>query len=430
LFGGVTVDMAEERPNQSFELSDKIDRYIDGDPGTGYLGFDGTNPEGGPFERQKIGELSTALNTYNTSKTPANKEALFVCLFELMKTSLKIFSSVLRDSTGVARNLNLRLMEIFRVDSKWYTNNMNSSEYDETRGHDNEVKRLRDCSIKKQIPSVLFLEFLLFVCSEIDELTRRFITTIQEENYVHAVSEDLAKDFNDSILCIINLIGRTSRISDNDSVINIAFALHDLQIITPESIQQVQAIKMQILDIYRRRTRFGGTVTPNSLSLSSTIGTLCDDIIKGFIPEDATGGTQSQSPERISEIKVRDVVTAGVLDSVKDSQIISLSDKDKIDIATSFGWCPFLFTSKGCIRHKLANESDTDPRKHYSIYKHPDGYIKNQCVFDVCDEVPKCRAAPYGGRKSLKKYRKNSKRSYTRRRRPSTKRHTHRRRRH
>ena len=320
---------------------------------------------------------------------------------------------------------------------------MNSSEYDETRGHDNEVKRLRDCSIKKQIPSVLFLEFLLFVCSKIDELTRELCgenrpSSIDYEELFQLVKSDLAKELHDSNLFKINLIGRTSRISDNDSVINIAFALHDLQIITPESIQQVQAIKMQILDIYRRRTRFGGTVTPNSLSLSSTIGTLCDDIIKGFIPEDATGGTQSQSPERISEIKVRDVVTAGVLDSVKDSQIISLSDKDKIDIATSFGWCPFLFTSKGCIRRAGAIDGD---KLHHEKWLHPPNHNSGTFyMFDVCNEQPVIIGIklaqgvrtrnPYGGRKSLKKYRKNSKRSYTRRRRPSTKRHTRRRRRH
>ena len=214
---GVTFGMTEKRPNQSLELSDKIDRYIGGNPDRGYPGgFDGTYLEDEPLERQNIDELSTALNNYNTNKSDIHKQALFECLFELMKTSPNFFSSVLRNSIGVARNLNLRSMEIFRVDSKWYTDNMNSSEYDRRRGHDNEVKRLRYCSIKKQIPSVLFLEFLLFVCSKIDELTQRFIATIRNENYVDAVREDLEKDFNDSILCIINLIGRTSRISDND----------------------------------------------------------------------------------------------------------------------------------------------------------------------------------------------------------------------
>jgi hypothetical protein len=437
---GVTFGMAEERPNQSLELSDKIDRYIGGDPDRGYPGgFDGTNIEGGPLEKLKINELSTALNTYNTSKIPDTKKELFVCLFELMQTSPKFFSSVLRDSTGVTRNLNLRLMEIFCVDSKWYTDNMNSSEYDQKRGHDNEVKRLRYCSIKQQIPSVLFLEFLLFVCIEIDQLTQRFIATIQEENYVDAVHRDLENNFNRSILCIINLIGRASRISDNDSVINIAFALHDLQIITSESSQQVEAIKMQILVIYGRRTRFGGTVTPNSLSLSSTIGTLCDEIIKVFIPEDATGLTQSQSPGRSSEIKVRDVESARVLDSVKGSQRFILSDKDKIDIAKSFGWCSFLFNKPdGCKRHAGAMDG---PKLHHEKWLHPPNHKSGTFyVFDVCNEQPVIRrinsaqgfrtGKPYGGRKSLKKYRKNSKRSSTPRPHLSTKRRTRRRHRH
>lgn len=428
---GVTFGMAEERPNQSLQLSDKIDRYIGGNPDRGYPGgFDGTNIEGGPLEKLKINELTTALNNYNTDKSPTHKQALFVCLFELMKTSPNFFSSVLRDSTGVTRNLNLRLMEIFRVDSKWYTDNMNSSEYDRRRGHDNEVKRLHYCSIKQQIPSVLFLEFLLFVCIKIDQLTQRFIATIRNENYVDAVHEDLVKDFNVSFLCIINLIGRTSRISDNDSVINIAFALHDLQIITSESSQQVEDIKIGILNIYRQRTRFGGTVTPNSLSLSSTIGSLCDDIIKGIIPEDVTGFTQSQSPERSSEIKVRDVVTAHVLDNVKDSQRIILSDEDKIDIAKSFGWCSFLFKPDGCKRHAGAMDG---PKLHHEKWLHPPNHKSGTFyVFDVCNEQPVIRrinsaqgfrtGKPYGGRKSLKKYRKISKRSSTRHRRPSTKR--------
>jgi len=287
------------------------------------------------------------------------------------------------------------------------------------------------------VSSILFLEFLLFVCSKIDELTQRFIETIRDENYFDAVREDLEKDFNDSILCIINLIGRTSRISDNDSVINIAFALHDLQIITSESSEQVEAIKVQILGIYRRRTRFGGTVTPNSLSLSSTIGSLCDDIIKGIIPEDVTGFTQSQSPERSSEIKVRNMVTAGVLDSVKDSQRIILSDEDKIDIAKSFGWCSFLFKPDGCKRHAGAMDG---PTHHHQKWLHPPNHKSGTFyVFDVCNEPPVIRRInsaqgfrtgnPYGGRKSLKKYRKNSTRSSTHRRRPSTKRHRHTRRR-
>ena len=340
-------------------------------------------------------------------------------------------------------------MRIFCVNSNWHTDNMNSSEYDKNRGHDIEVKRLRYCSIKIPIPSLLFLEFLLFVCIKIHELTRNLCGENRPssiEGRFDLVKADLAKERHNSNLFKINLIGRISRISDEGSVLNIAFGLRDLQIITPESSEQVQSIKMQILGIYRQRTRFGGTVNPTSLSLSSTIGTLCDDIIKGFIPEDATGDTQSQSPERSSEIKVRETMTVRVLNNVKGNQRDTLLEEDRINIAKSFGWCSFLFKPDGCKRHEGAMDG---PKLHHKKWLHPPNHKPGTFyMFDVCNEQPIIRrimsaqgvrtGIPYGGRKSLKKYRKNSKR--TTRRSPSTrtyrhtrrhtKRHIHTRRRH
>ena len=444
---GVTVDMADERPNQSLELSDKIDRYIGGDLDRGFPGgFDGTNPEGGPLEREKINALSTALDTYNTTKSVEAKEALFQCLYELMQTTPKFFAYVLKDNVGVQENLNIRLRRIFCVESKWHTTHPNSSEYDETRGDESERMRLRYCSIKIPIPSVLFLEFLLFVCSKIDVLIQQLCgevrpSSIDDAHRFELVSADLAKERHNSHLFKINLIGRISRVSDNESVLNMGFPLDQLQIVTPESSEQVKVIKERILDIYKRRARFEGNVTPSSLSFSSTLGTLCDDTCKGFIPEDATGQTQSQSPERSSEIKLRDTVTVGVLNSKSKTIGKVLSEKEITTIAESFGWCPFLFTSIGCIRRPNANESPVDKRIHYSLYRHPVSYIpKTKCTFDVCNEVVNFRAKPpYGGRKSLKKYRKNNKRSFRHNicctHRPSSKRskrrtrHTHTRRR-
>jgi hypothetical protein len=439
--------MGEERPNQSLQLSDKIDTYIGGDPDRGFPGgFDGTNLEGGPLEREKISTLSSALHTYNTTKSVEAKEALFQCLYELMQTTPKFFAYVLKDNVGVQENLNIRLMRIFCVESKWHTTHPNSSEYDETRGDESERMRLRYCSIKIPIPSVLFLEFLLFVCSKIDVLIQELCgevrpSSIDVAKRFELVSTDLAKERHDSKLFKINLIGRISRVSDNESVLNMGFPLHQLQIVTPESSEQVKVIKERILDIYKRRARFVGNVTPSSLSFSSTLGTLCDDTCKGFIPEDATGHTQSQSPERSSEIKLRDTITVGVLNSKSKTIGKALSEQEITTIAKSFGWCPFLFTSIGCIRHPNADESPVDKRKHYRLYRHPGSYIpKTKCTFDVCNEVVNFRAKPYGGRKSLKKYRKNNKRSFrpntccTRHihtRRPSSKRphrHTHRRR--
>lgn len=421
--------MADERLNQSLQLSHKIDTYIGGDPDRGFPGgFDGTNLEGGPLEREKINALSTALHTYNTTKSVEAKEALFQCLYELMQTTPKFFAYVLKDNVGVQENLNIRLRRIFCVESKWHTTHPNSSEYDETRGDESERMRLRYCSIKIPIPSVLFLEFLLFVCSKIDVLIQELCEDVRPSSIDVAerfelVSADLAKERHDSKLFKINLIGRISRVSDNESVLNMGFPLEQLQIITPESSEQVKVIKERILDIYKRRARFVGNVTPSSLSFSSTLGTLCDDTCKGFIPEDATGQTQSQSPERSSEIKLRDTVTVGVLNSKSKTIGKALSADDIKTIAKSFGWCPFMFTT-GCSRYQDDNESKTDKRKHYSIYKHPDGYKRyTQLTFDVCNEVVNFRTRPYGGRKSLKKYRKNSKR--TTRRSPSTRTYRH-----
>jgi hypothetical protein len=428
--------MVEKRQNQSLQLSDKIDTYIGGDPDRGFPGgFDGTNLEGGPLEREKINALSTALHTYNTTNHVEAKEALFQFLYELMQTTPKFFAYVLKDNVGVQENLNIRLMRIFCVESKWHTTHPDSSEYDETRDHNIELMRLRYCSIKIPIPSVLFLEFLLFVCSKIDVLIQELCgevrpSIIDDTPRFELVRTDLAKEHHDSNLFKINLIGRISRVSDNESVLNMGFHLHQLQIVTPEPSEQVKVIKERILDIYKRRTRFDGNVTPSKLSFSSTLGILCEDTCKGFIPEDATGGTQSQSqsPERSSEIKLRDTVTVGVLDSSKsNTNGKALSEQEITTIAESFGWCPFLFTSIGCFRHPKSNESPDDKRIHYNLYRHPVNYIpKTKCTFDVCNEVVNFRAKPpYGGRKSLKKYRKNNKRSFRPNicctRRPSTK---------
>jgi hypothetical protein len=44
--------MAKKRPDQSVQLSDKIDKYIGGDPDRGFPGgFDESNPPGGLLER-------------------------------------------------------------------------------------------------------------------------------------------------------------------------------------------------------------------------------------------------------------------------------------------------------------------------------------------------------------------------------------------
>jgi hypothetical protein len=427
--------MAELEPNRSLALSNKIDTYIGGNEERGFPGgFDGDNPQGGPEERRRIGLLTTALNTYNRSKTLDNRNALFKCLLELMKTTPNFFSSVLRSTAGVDQNLNSRLMEIFLVESRWHTYNMGSREYDESRGQLLELKRLRYCSTKLQVPSLLFLDFLLYVCNQVDLLTQIFNTTIRDGNENIAVEEDLNNEFNKSILCIINLIGRISRVSDNDSVLNIGYLLHSLEFITPESIEQVRDKKEQILAIYRKWIiRFGGRVTPSSLSLSSTIGTLCDEIVKRFIPEDASGYTQEPSPSpepRGGHIKLRDERTVQLLNTLSGNQRDTLTDEEIKNIAIRLGWCPFLFNPEGCIRHKNAKDGSIF---HRVKFFHPKRYIsRTPCRFDVCSEkaVKQIMSAqghrveaPYNGGKSLKISCKSNKRRLSTKH-PSTK-HSH-----
>ena len=429
--------MGEVEPNSSV-LSNKIDTYIGGNEKRGFPGgFDGDNPQGGEEERRRIRLLTTALNTYNRSKTLDNQNALFQCLLELMKTTPIFFSSVLGSTADVQQNLNSRLMEIFIVESKWHTHNMNSSEYDERRGQPLELKRLRYCSTKLPVPSLLFLDFLLYVCNEVDSLTRNFNTTIRDDDEYRAVKEDLDKEFNESFLCIINLIGRTSRVSDNDSVLNIGYSLHYLEIITHESSDAVRDKKEQILAIYRRWIiLFGGMVTPSSLSLSSTIGTLCDEIVKRYIPEDASGYTQEPSPSpepRGGDIKLRDMSTVALLNSLSGNQRDTLTDEEIKNIAISFGWCQHLFGADGCKRHKNAKDGGIF---HRVKFFHPKHYIPGtSCRFDVCSEkaVEQIMSAqgnrvkaPYNGGKSLKISRKSNKRRLSTKRshtkHPSTKR--------
>jgi len=414
--------------DRSVQLSNKINEYIDG--------FDEVNQEDGELERTKVTELSDVLDRYNKNKNPTNKQTLFECLYALMQTTPIFFSYVLRTNMAEKENLNVRLRDIFFVESKWYTTHPNSSEYDHKRGIINEKYRLRYCSMKNPIPSVLFLEFLLFVCTKIDELTQTFSDTIQKKDVDEdvaaaraAVDVDLAKGIKDSILCKINLIGKISRISDNDSVLNTGCDFHTLQIITPESSDVVGDIKRRLLVFYKKWTRWEGSVTPANFSLSSTLGTLCDEIIKKFIPEDASGFTQnSPSPDRSSEIKVRNAESVSVLEEF-NSPIRFLQENQINNIAKSFGWCQFLFTSSGCNRTIGANEGKNDTRKHHELYKHP-GYTK--ATFDVCNEMPmkNLRFVPYGGGKSLKKYRKNNIRHRTKRRHHTRHRRTKHRRRH
>ena len=462
------VDVQQEE--QDVVLSRIVYEYLGDDARNGYPGgFDSLedNQSGGREEQRRYKLLEEAIRQYNKSSrdndkdNKDNKDILFNCLFELMKPSPKLFSYVLRSKGG---KLNIDLIKIFTCHSKWYTEHIESSDYDIRRRnseYDLELKRVLHCSQKKPVPSILFLEFLLFLCNKIAKIANEFYLTVshvvsdmyndtdpQKNAEIRgeisdAVDIDLKKGFHKSILCKLKILELSAHIPDSDGVLNMACPLHELEIITTESPDRVKEIKRHILDIYKKYAkRFNGMVTPASFSLGSAFAVLCAELIKYLIPSDASGhtGSPSLSPERSGQhIKVRDEYTQEILNSLynpdEEYRKEALTGDEIISIAKSFGWCPFLFEDEGCYRRVGALD---DGVPHRRIFNHPLNYESGSpCMFNVCDEkvlmMGKKRSRPpnqddgHHGGKSLKKYRKNTK-HFTRRR-PSTNRRRHTRRR-
>lgn len=450
---------------QDVVLSRIVYEYLGDDARNGYPeGFDShkDNQSGGRNEKIRYKLLEKAIRQYKSSRgkdKDKNKDILFNCLFELMKLSPKLFSYVLRSIGG---KLNIDLIKIFTCHSKWYTEHIESSDYDVRRRtnleYDLELKRVLHCSQKKPVPSILFLEFLLFLCNKIAEIANEFYLTVshvvsdryndtdpQKNAEIRgeisaAVDIDLTKGFHDSILCKLKILELSAHITDSDGVLNMACPLHELEIITTESPDRVKGIKLHILDIYKKYAkRFNGMVTPASFSLGSAFAVLCAEIIKYLIPSDASGytGSPSLSPERSGQhIKVRDEYTQKILNPLykpdEEYRKEALTGEEIISIAKSFGWCPFLFEDKGCYR-RVGGLDDGVP--HSKIFHHPLNYESGSpCMFNVCDEKVLMRGKKrlrspnpddgHHGGKSLKKYRKNNK-HFTRRRPSTNRRHHH-----
>ena len=178
--------------------------------------------------------------------------------------------------TTTIESLLEQLESIFYSKSKWIKVD-GSNEFDNKKDIIKETARIVKESYRiDPIPSRLFLEFLLFVATQIRDTLR----------------EDTAK-----LACL----GTLARRSDQESVLNIAQEIDRFFTITTE--QTTKEIFKQILQIYEE---CGITFTGN-ISISHIIGELCEGITgTGMQTESSQSQSQSQSSDE--PLKVRSVI--------------------------------------------------------------------------------------------------------------------------
>lgn len=299
-----------------------------------------------------IQRLDEALTSFNDT---GNKEPLFQLLFELMKTSRLHFQYVLETTRSRPENLNISLNRHFTIISKWYTTSDSSPEYDDTKVMNSELVRLSASSQKVIIPSILFLEFFLFVCRRIVELTGGLRPEL-DENSKH------------EILLIVSILGSTARHTDNTGFLNTGAELNDIEWLTPENRTRVREIKNEIVRIHKANIRDSTGQLQITLSLSSVIGYLYEEIIKKYIHSAATGQTQPDSispPRAATRLVVRHLYTQQFLN---DSPAVHKNGRDH-------GWCPFIFKNRGCYDRSVV---------HTGEYKHLDKYMHGtRCFYDI-----------------------------------------------
>ena len=228
-----------------------------------------------------IREIDSAIRIFKTNpQEPNNKDALFKKLFELMTFECgRIWADVLRSDKYTqklkSKNLIIRinsllvqLQDIFYSKSKWIKMD-GSKDFDDKNEPIKELARLAKESYRiEPIPSKLFLEFLLFVATQIRDSPLRTDTT--------------------QLVCLGELVRR----SDQESVLNIAQENERFFMITTEP--TTREIFQQILDIYTTcGVRFSGNI-----SISHIIGQLCEGITGSV-----TQTESSQSPDKPLEVR-------------------------------------------------------------------------------------------------------------------------------
>lgn len=300
-----------------------------------------------------IQRLDDALTMFNDT---GNKEQLFQLLFELMKTSRLHFQNVLETTGSRPENLNISLNRHFTIISKWYTTSDSSPEYNDTKEMKPELVRLSASSQKVIIPSILSLEFFLFVCQRIVGL-------------IGGLKPELDENSKHKILLIVSILGSTARHTDNTGILNTGAELNDIERLTPENLTRVREIKNEIVKIHKENIRNSTGQLQITLSVSSAIGYLCEEIIKKHIQSAATGHTQpdslSPSPSRAQSLLVRKLYTQQFLN---DSPVVH-------QLTRQGGWCPHIFKKDGCYDRSIV---------HTGQYKHPDNYIySKRCFYDI-----------------------------------------------
>ena len=308
-------------------------------------------------------KLNEALSEFNTTH---QKESLFVCLFELMKTSELHFQRVLETrpaDSGESDDLNTLLRRIFTIESKWYTTTISSEDLDDSKPMTDEFIRLSRSSIKGPIPSILFLEFFLYVCNNIVLLVEPLKNKRTEAARLKKIKEEEAEEVEDEthkhgILRVVGLIGKVARHADNEGILNDSVELNNIEYLTPEHQTQVEIIRNKIVELHKQNIRNPTGQLQITLSLSSAIGYLCEEIIKDYVPSAATGYTQEDEVQDTSpptELRVRKLYTQQFLN---DSSILR-------EMARQKGWCPYIFKKGGCYDRTVV---------HTGQFKHPDSY--------------------------------------------------------
>jgi len=318
-------------------------------------------------------ELYESLIKFNT--TQQKESLLFVCLFKLMKTSELHFQHVLKTrpahngrSDDLSDDLNTLLRRIFTIESKWYTTSSTSADYDDSMTMTDEFIRLSKSSIKCPIPSILFLEFFLYVCNQIVLLVEPLKTKFNQESKEEEEEEEEEEEdetYKHGILMFVGLIGKVARHADNTALLNDSVELNNIEYLTPEDKSRATHIRNKIVKIHEQNIRNPTGQLQITLSLSSAIGYLCEEIIKYYVPSAATGYTQSDDVQDTSppiRLRVRNVYTQQFLN---DSSILREMAKQK-------GWCPFIFKTDGCYNRNVV---------HRGELKHPDGYNKDKRYF-------------------------------------------------
>ena len=364
-----------------------------------------------------IREIDYAIREFKESSPEtkdSKKNVLFQKLFELMtfecgriwadvlqsdKYTQKLGSGIL--TTRINHLLN-QLEGIFYSKSKWIKTD-GSKDFDDKNEPIKELARLAKESYRiEPIPSKLFLEFLLFVATQIRDSPLR---------------TDTAK-----LACLGTLV----RQSDQESVLNNAQEIARFFMITTEP--TTMGIFEQILDIYKD---CGVTFTGN-ISISHIIGQLCEGLTGTGMQTES-----SQSPDKPLEVRTEmeqmllnspsllkaDVQKSPPVKGGITKQTIRSNQNPLLSLASSRTNArpdatilkPECRFGHNCNRRRDAKDGG---EYHFDKFRHPPNFIH------IEDRPPHWR--PGGGSGKSKRTRRTRRRPSTKR--TSTKRRTTRRR--